>query len=152
MIQPTPTAANFERWGGFVLAPEATAVVIARTPAAVDAGPDAESIPYNHPGYRQFSTIEEMAKFVRGRVLVLEPTFLPAGAVLLGAWVVELPDGKISDIDIGYRFADTRAPLEDADIQILSSYRFSQPLVYSTVPSTSSSGQHGGAPEKVTVR
>lgn len=141
-----------ERWGDFVFANMPSAVTVVATPAVVEGVGDEELIPFDHPGYREFKTPEDLARFAKGRAMVLAPSFVPAGSDLLGAWAVETSDGRISDTGVSYRFAGSTQTIHDPDIWIASTFRVPHPTVIDATKSVRANGQVRGAPLKVTVR
>lgn len=148
---PQPVA-DGERWGEFVFADVPSAVTVVATPAVVEAAGDEELIPFDHPGYREFKTPEDLARFTKARAMVLVPRFVPSGSELAGAWAIETMDGRISDTGVAYRFAGSAQTIRDPDIWIASTFRVPRPTVVDATKSVRANGQVRGVPLKVTVR
>jgi len=148
----TPAVAkDGDRWGDFILSANPASVTVTQTPAPVTNVPAEEAIPFDHPGYREFKTPDDLARFLNGRAKVLAPSFVPEGSVLLGAWAVELDDGRITDTGVSYRFASSTQTIKDPDIWIASSYRIPRPVVIDALESKRANGQIRGVPQELTM-
>jgi len=160
-VQMTATPANTtpvpvkdgDVWGPFLFLSDQSKfdATVTVTPAPVN-DPNAELIPFQHPGLRRFATVAEMAAFVGTRAQVLAPAFLPAGTELLGAYAIERdPGGPISATGLSYRFAGSTKPFEDPDIWIPASYWYTSPSDIDPLSSTDQLGRVRGVPEMLLV-
>jgi hypothetical protein len=123
-------------WGGFVFASDPVHVTVTPERPSVDWG-GYEGALTQHPGYRRFSTPEDLATFVDG-VLgddapVLVPRNLPEGAQLLDAYAIVVAPDKIAQYGLEYALAGSDAHAGDGDIWILADFTTQYPLVISTL-------------------
>jgi len=145
----TPVAVvEGERWGGFVFTDNPQNLNVTVTPPPIDLG---EFSPFDYPGFRKFETVEDLLRFINGRIMVAVPQSLPAGASLIGAWAIETPDQKIADAVLAYTLTGSVPQLGDPDLMVAVSYRVPRPFVYPVKEVVQALGQRRETPQRVSV-
>ena len=144
------------RWGGFVFSDQ---------PGACDLRPDQNTsaprplkggegdlLISGHPGYREFKTIDDLARFINGRAVLRVPQFLPPDAELLGGYAVVGDEGRIFTVGISYRLGDSDAHVNDADVWINYNLYTPMPLAFGTSERRPGLGTAIAAPRLLTAR
>lgn len=145
-----------ERWGGFIFVDPDDPPEYTRIPRAVGAIPGEESIPGDFPGTKVVGSPKDLVTIVDPENLV-EPSFVPEGYTLTGAYVVRLDSGEVVDYAISYHRADGsgRSPVPDVfspDLWITWTLRASRPLLIDLVTKDADLGRIGHQREKIEVR
>ncbi len=145
-----------DTWGGFVffdspgfIVPQAQVTPPARPLQPSDTTAE---FPYDHPGYHQFSSVPELAGFVKGRAPVKEPAKLPSNAILIGAYAVEGSDGRILAMALNYALGSSGAPFRDPDIWISYDVYEQRPGAYATFVQDEALGRQALPAQKLTVQ
>jgi len=81
-------------------------------------GDEGHSLVNGHPGYRQFNTIDDLARFIDARAVLRVPQFLPPDAQLINAETVVGDDGKYLLVHLNYRLLRSDSGVGDADLWI----------------------------------
>jgi len=119
---PLATPYPGERWGDIIFCDEPP--ICHPTPSEVTPAPiplepgEGDLLFSNHPGYREFRTVEEMGDFIAGRAVFRVPQYLPDNAELLGGYVVQKADGRIFDVGLSYSLGNTNATILNPDLWI----------------------------------
>ncbi len=147
-----------ETWGGFTFADPSNPPTGQPTPGPAGDVPDEELIPSAHPGTRTYGTEAEAATANRlASQLTMNPTFVPAGYDLIGAYVVEVPNVGVTDFAVSYRRAGDRArpttsELFSPALWVGWTSRAPHPLAVTTVADDLGDGRVGSPYQKVVVR
>ena len=130
-----------QRWGAFLFCDEPVPCRLApdqlTPPPRPLKGDEGHSLVGGHPGYRQFDTIDDLARFINGRAVLRVPQFLPPNAQLIEAETVVGDDGKFLLVNLNHRLVASASRVGDADLVISYNVYTARPLAIGT------SGQPG---------
>ena len=152
----TSPAQAGQRWGGFLFCDEPASCVLPpdqiTPPPRPLKGDEGDLLIAGHPGYREFKTIDDLARFINGRAVLRVPQFLPPDAELLGGYAVVGDEGRIFTVGISYRLGDSDAPINDADVWINYDLYTPRPSAFGTSERQVGLGRSIAAPRLLTVR
>lgn len=121
-----------ERWGGFLFMDDpsyrlpASAAIPAPRPLRHE---EDELLIGDHPGYREFTDINNLQRMLSNRARVSVPATLPVGSEFIGGYAVVGDDDHVIMTGLGYRLGRSSAHLLDPDLWIDISFYFARPLV-----------------------
>jgi len=145
-----------QHWGGFLFCDQPMPCILPpdqlTPPPRPLKGDEGHSLVNGHPGYRQFNTIDDLARFIDGRAVLRVPQFLPPNGEALGGYAVVGDEGRIFVVDISYGLGDSDASVNDPDLSIGYNLYTPRPSVYHNAAEQSGPGRGIGAPRLLTIR
>ncbi len=140
-----------EQWGGFVFYSESVPFRATQTPGPAQPIPFEESIPYSHPGLRQFDSSEAAVAALGGGKGIVHAGPTPPGYELLAVWAIE-HKGQIIDFVVEYARVGIPTVPFSPHLSVGWTLRAPRPLPALAEINRLPSGQAGEPVAKVTVR
>jgi hypothetical protein len=140
-----------ERWGGFIFIDPASPVPYTVTPAASGPVPGQEGIPKGHPGFRQYSSLDEAIRAIghdRGAFTIGS---VPGNYEFVGAWAIVLDSGRVVDFQMSYRRAGSDSTVLAPDLKVGWTDRAPKPLPAQTQENRLTNGATGEPVRKTVV-
>ena len=126
-----------QHWGGFLFCDQPMPCILPpdqlTPPPRSLKGDEGHALVNGHPGYRQFNTIDDLARFIDGRAVLRAPQFLPPDAQLIDAETVVGDDGKYLLVHLNYRLVRSDSGVGDADLLIGYNLYYAKPLAIGTI-------------------